>query len=78
MAATVTRIRGILRWVHVILGLVVMCYIYSPFHASRFFQVMVKFAVIPVITVSGLWLWKFQAFNKRLRMHFFQRKSEVL
>ena len=39
----------ILRWVHIVLGLVIMCYIYSPFHRHVPFQVFVKFAVIPII-----------------------------
>lgn len=61
---TQTTIRMILRWLHLILGLVVMCYIYSPFHELRAFQIAIKFVVLPVITFSGLWIWKFKAFNK--------------
>ena len=64
MALAQIKMRVILRWVHVVLGLVIMCYIYSPFHVSPWFQIAVKFVVIPVITLSGLWLWKFAQFNK--------------
>ena len=62
------NIRNILRWTHIILGLIILCYIYSPFHEKRAFQIIVKFLVIPVITFSGLWLWKFKAFNKFFRI----------
>lgn len=61
---TQLKVRIILRWVHIVLGLTLMCYIYSPFHEVRAFQLVVKFAVIPLIAFSGLWVWKFKAFNK--------------
>ena len=58
------KVRVILRWVHVVLGLAIMCYVYSPFHRFIFFQIIVKFVIIPVITFTGLWVWKFKQFNK--------------
>ena len=61
---TSKNIRVVLRWTHLALGLVIMCYIYSPFCRYEAFQIFVKFVVIPVITFSGIWLWKFQNFNK--------------
>ena len=64
MAITATKMRVILRWVHIILGLVIMCYVYSPLQQYPFFQFFVKFLVIPVITLTGLWIWKFNNFNK--------------
>ena len=64
LSLTPNRLRIILRWLHIVLGLVILCYIYSPFHEFVFFQIAVKFFVIPVITVSGIWIWKFKEFNK--------------
>lgn len=58
------KARIILRWTHIILGLVIMCYVYSPLGERQFFQIAVKFFVIPLITFTGLWIWKFKAFNK--------------
>lgn len=63
-----SKVRTILRWTHIILGLIIMCYIYSPFGKERAFQIAVKFLIIPVITFSGLWLWKFKAFNRFFRI----------
>lgn len=65
---TEAKMRIILRWTHIILGLIIMCYIYSPFGKERLFQIAVKFVVIPAITFSGLWLWKFKAFNRFFRI----------
>lgn len=64
MPLTPKRIRIILRWVHIVLGLVILCYIYSPLHQFLTFQIIVKFVVIPIIVSTGIWLWKFQQFNK--------------
>jgi len=61
---TQKKLRKILRWMHIVLGLVVMCYIYSPFHEHYGFQVVMKFVIIPVITLSGVYMWKFKELNK--------------
>jgi len=50
------------------LGLVLMCYIYSPFGKEVLFKRAVQFAVIPLIILTGLWIWKFKAFNHFLRI----------
>jgi hypothetical protein len=62
--STQSKIRVILRWVHIVLGLILMCYVYSPFGKIQSFQIAVKFVVIPVATFTGLWIWKFRAFNQ--------------
>lgn len=64
MALTSARLRIILRWLHIVLGLILMCYIYSPFHKYIWFQLVTKFCVIPIITLSGIWVWKFKKINK--------------
>lgn len=66
---TESRIRVIFRWTHIVLGLVIMGYVYSPFGANPLFQIMMKFLVIPTITLTGLWMWKFKAFNKFFKIH---------
>lgn len=62
------KLRMILRRVHIILGLVILCYIYSPWAAFVSFQVLVKFIIVPVIVVTGIWIWKFAALNKLFRI----------
>jgi hypothetical protein len=65
---TANRVRVTLRWVHLILGLVVLCYVYSPFSKYLLFQLFIKFIVVPVIVLTGVWLWKFKEFNKFFRI----------
>jgi hypothetical protein len=66
MAMTSRKIRIMIRWMHIVLGLVIMCYIYSPFNQHIVFQWLLKLVVIPVITLSGIWIWKFKAVNRWL------------
>lgn len=65
---TQAKWRVILRWTHIVLGVTLMCYIYSPFSANPHFQIFVKFIVVPVIAVTGVWIWKFTLFNKILKI----------
>jgi len=68
MALTSRKIRLMLRWMHIVLGLVTLCYIYSPFHDIVAYQWVMKLVVIPAITLSGVWIWKFKAVNGFLRI----------
>jgi len=64
MPLTQARVRVIFRWVHIVLGLVLLCYVYSPLSSYLSFRLLVKIVAIPVTVFSGLWLWKFKFFNR--------------
>ena len=64
MGLTQTKIRIILRWAHIALSLVVMCYVYSPFGEHLIFRRLMQFLIVPALAFTGLWIWKFNAFNK--------------
>ncbi len=68
MKVAEAKIRVILRWIHIVLGLAILCYIYSPFHRYIPFKIFIKFLAIPAIALSGLWIWKFKIFNKFFRI----------
>ncbi|HBO97192.1 MAG TPA: hypothetical protein DE315_01875 [Candidatus Omnitrophica bacterium] len=61
------KLRAILRWIHIVLGLVIMCYVYSPWATKTSFQIFIKFIVLPFIALTGAWIWKFSLFNKLFR-----------
>ena len=50
--------RSILRWVHIILGIPILGYIYSPFDQIPNYAPLVRFIFFPLLVVSGLWMWK--------------------
>ncbi len=58
------KLRVMLRWTHIIIGLILLCYIYSPLGRIGLFQMMIKIVLIPILVLSGVWLWKFTNVNK--------------
>ena len=57
--------RKIIRWVHIILSIPLVGYIYGPVARIEGAAFMVKAVFFPIIVLSGFWLWKGH-FIKRL------------
>lgn len=51
-------IRSILRWIHIVFSIPIIGYIYSPFEEIPKYAPRVRFVVVPVMLLSGLWMWK--------------------
>ncbi len=47
--------RKILRWIHIVFSIPILGYMFEeiPKYATR-----VRFVVVPVMLLSGLWMWK--------------------
>ena len=58
----ITRI--IIRWIHIICSIPIIGYIYSPFDAIPDYAPLTRFVCLPVMLLSGLWMWKGQAFRR--------------
>ena len=50
--------RTIVRWTHIIFSIPILGYIYSPFKYIPMFASRVRFVVVPLMLLSGLWMWK--------------------
>jgi hypothetical protein len=50
--------RSILRWIHIAFSIPILGYIYSPFEEIPKYADFVRHIVVPVILLSGLWMWK--------------------
>ena len=50
--------RSILRWIHIVFSIPILGYIYSPFEEIPKYAARVRFVVVPVMLLSGLWMWK--------------------
>lgn len=50
--------RSIARWVHIVLAIPIIGYIYSPFEEIPNYAPAVRFVFLPVMALSGLWMWK--------------------
>ena len=50
--------RSIFRWIHLILAIPVVGYIYSPFDKLPGYAPATRFVFLPLMVVTGLWMWK--------------------
>ncbi|MCG6122250.1 MAG: hypothetical protein MEP57_06035 [Microvirga sp.] len=50
--------RTILRSAHIAIGLFIGAYIYSPWHADPNWTLAARLALIPLITLTGVAMWK--------------------
>jgi hypothetical protein len=50
--------RLIVRWIHIVFSIPIVGYIYSPFEEIPKYAGRVRFVVVPVMLLSGLWMWK--------------------
>jgi hypothetical protein len=50
--------RSIFRWIHIVFSIPILGYIYSPFEEIPKYASRVRFVVVPVMLLSGLWMWK--------------------
>lgn len=62
--------RWIFRWIHIILSIPILGYIYSPFDKLPSYAPQTRYVFVPIMVLSGLWMWKGHVvrrlFSKRL------------
>jgi hypothetical protein len=63
--------RWIFRWVHIVCSIPIIGYIYSPFEQIPNYAPATRFVFLPVMVLTGLWMWKGQVvrrlFSRRLQ-----------
>jgi hypothetical protein len=50
--------RSIFRWIHIVFAIPIAGYIYSPFDQIPNYAPATRFFFVPVLVLSGLWMWK--------------------
>ena len=50
--------RTICRWIHIVFAIPILGYIYSPFEKLPDYAPKTRFVFVPVMVLSGLWMWK--------------------
>jgi hypothetical protein len=50
--------RAIFRWIHIVFSIPIIGYIYSPFEEIPNYAPATRFFFVPVLVLSGLWMWK--------------------
>jgi hypothetical protein len=49
--------RSILRWIHVIVAIPILSYIYGPISEVQQYASAVRFVFVPIIVLSGFWMY---------------------
>ena len=50
--------RSIFRWIHLILAIPILGYIYSPFEEIPKYASITRFVFVPIIMLAGYWMWR--------------------
>ena len=50
--------RSIVRWIHIVFAIPICGYIYTPFKDLHSFAPSIRCFFLPVLALTGLWLWK--------------------
>ena len=50
--------RTIVRAIHIVLAVPIIGYIYSPFDKIPDYAPATRFVFVPLLVLSGLWMWK--------------------
>ena len=53
-----TTKRSILRWIHIVFGIPIAGYVYSPFEDIPNYAPVVRYVALPTIVLTGFWMWK--------------------
>jgi len=48
----------IFRWIHLVLAIPIIGYIYSPFDQIPNYAFPTRSVFVPILVLSGLWMWK--------------------
>jgi hypothetical protein len=62
--------RKIIRWIHILLSIPIIGYIYGPVASIPEASAAVRFIFFPIIVLSGFYLWKGHLLRKWLRSKF--------
>lgn len=50
--------RTVFRWIHTVLAIPILGYIYSPFDKLPSYAPQTRYIFVPIMVLSGLWMWK--------------------
>ncbi|MFD1144876.1 hypothetical protein ACFQ4C_27345 [Larkinella insperata] len=58
--------RLLIRWFHILASVPILGYIYGPVAQIPAAAAMVKTVILPLVVLSGFWLWKGHVVKKRI------------
>jgi len=70
-----TTQRSIVRWMHIVFSIPILGYIYSPFEELPKYADRVRLIIVPLMLLSGLWMWKGHLVRRFLSKRFASRNA---
>jgi hypothetical protein len=61
------QLRNILRITHLVAGVVLGNFLYSPLGSNPTFRMLMQIVIFPVFVLTGLWLWQMPRVRKLLK-----------
>ena len=58
--------RSIFRFIHIVFAIPILGYVYSPFEKIPQYAPATRFVFVPLLIVSGLWMWKGHVLRRML------------
>src|ERR1051325_880864 len=55
--------RTVVRWIHLVLAIPILGYIYSPFSELPSYAGITRYVFVPIIMFAGYWMWRGAAFG---------------
>ena len=69
--------RSIVRWIHLVFAIPILGYIYSPFEKLPDYAPATRFVFLPVMVLTGLWMWKGHVLRRLISTRSAQQDAEV-
>lgn len=60
------KLRDTLRWVHIIIGIYLGYYVYSPIEEHPLLRLIGRL-IFPIVVITGLWMWQQARVRRMLR-----------
>jgi hypothetical protein len=69
--------RWIFRWIHIVFSIPIFGYIYSPFEKLPNYATATRFVFLPVMVLTGLWMWKGHVLRRLIAKRSAQQNAAV-
>jgi hypothetical protein len=69
--------RWILRLIHIVFSIPILGYIYSPFEQIPNYAPATRYVFVPILVLSGLWMWKGHVVRRLLSKRSAQQGAAV-
>jgi len=69
--------RWIFRLIHIVFSIPILGYIYSPFEQIPNYAPATRFVFVPILVLSGLWMWKGHVLRRLISKRSAQQNAAV-